>query len=125
MTTTAHISTALTGERPSAIDFAKLTADAKVARQAAVAACAAATDGGSANLDATFFCLPKGVRSATVVSAFHAAGLGASACRWIGRGVMVSPPGDGQAGKRYASNEALLASLRGAGWEVLGYYQMD
>ena len=106
-------------------DLEKLTADAKQAKSKAEAACDAATDGGSCNLDAVFFPLESGERAGPIVAAIQAAGLSASPTKWIGRGVMVQPPGFGQAGKRYASNEALCSSLRDDGWPVFQYYQMD
>lgn len=107
------------------LDTSKLSADARAARTKAEAAAEAAADDGSANLDALFFPLNSGERAGPIVSAFTSAGLSASQCRWIGRGVMVTPPGCGQAGKRYASNQALYTELKAAGWPVLPYYQMD
>lgn len=106
-------------------DYDKLAADARTAKQVALIACQASDDGGSANLDATFYPLEKGQRSARVVAAFRAAGLQASETRWIGRGVMVQPPGTGQGNKRYASNQALHRSLSASGWSVVPYCQMD
>lgn len=106
-------------------DLSKLTADALTARAAAVAACNASDDGGSANLDATFFPLEKGQKAQPVADAFKRAGLSASEARWLGRGVMVQPPGTGQGNKRHASNQALHRSLSAAGWPVVPYHQMD
>ena len=103
----------------------KLTTDATRAKNDALAACAAVSDLGTANLDATFFRLAKGQRSERIVAAFRAAGLSASATRWLGRGVMVQPPGTGQGNKRYAANQALYKALAAAGWPVTPYYQMD
>ena len=107
------------------IDLGKLTIDAKLARMLGEAASIVAVDNGSCNLDATFWRLGKAERAAPVVSALRAAGLAASETRWLGRGVMVQPPGDGQANKRHAANEAMYESLRRAGWPVSPYYQMD
>lgn len=107
------------------MNLIKLTTDAAIARAAAMSACDRATDGGSANLDAAFLRLDKGDRSAPVIAALASAGLSASPARWIGRGVMIQPPGLGQAGKRYASNRALVESLMAAGWPVLPYYVLD
>lgn len=106
-------------------DFSKLTADARTAKQVALIACQATDDGGTANLDATFFPIEKGQRSAGIVAALRAAGLQASEARWLGRGVMVQPPGVGQGNKRYVSNQALYRSLAASGWPVTPYYQMD
>lgn len=106
-------------------DLAKLTKDAEKARRLAEEAASRATDGGSCNLDSTFFCLKKGERASGVVAAIKAAGLNAFATRWIGRGVMICPPGGGQAGIRYTSNEVLCRHLRESGWPVLFYCQMD
>lgn len=107
------------------IDTEKLTQDAKVARVLGEAASAATDDGGTCNLDATFYRLQKGERAGPIVSALQSAGLSAGPSRWIGRGVMVQPPGTGQAGKRYAANKAMYESLQRSGWPVLPYYQMD
>jgi hypothetical protein len=107
------------------VDVDKLTTDAKLARLLAEAADAVTVDNGSCNLDATFFSLAKGQRAEPIVRAFAAAGLSASATRWIGRGVMVQPPGSGQANRRHAANQALRESLGRSGWPVTCYYQMD
>ena len=107
------------------MDLDKLTQDAKVARVLAQAACDSVDDKGTSNLDATFFSLSRGQRAGAVVSALAAGGLSAFETRWRGRGVMVSPPGDGQGNKRYASNQALYKSLSRSGWPVSPYYQMD
>ncbi|HEU4770640.1 MAG TPA: hypothetical protein VFS68_00665, partial [Candidatus Udaeobacter sp.] len=82
-------------------------------------------DGGTCNLDGTFLPLEKGQRAGKILAAIKNAGLSAQTTKWIGRGIMIAPPGDGQANKRYASNEALIGSLRRSGWPVLTYYQMD
>lgn len=105
--------------------LAKLTQDAKLARSLAEVACQLAVDNGSCNLDATFYMLRKAERSTPVVAALQAAGLSAEETRWLGRGVMIQPPGTGQANKRHAANEALCETLRGAGWPVVTYCQMD
>lgn len=107
------------------MDLGQLTIDARLARTLASEAAEKADDGGSANLDATVIFLEKGQRAESVMRAVKDAGLSASPTRWLGRGVMVQPPGSGQAGKRYASNEALCRYLKDAGWNVLPYYQMD
>lgn len=106
-------------------DTEKLTADARAAVTKAQVACVAADDGGSCNLDATVLHLPKGQRAGPVIVALRAAGLSCDVTRWLGRGVMVSPPGTGQAGKRYASNQAFYQHMRAAGWPVCPYNQMD
>lgn len=107
------------------MELDKLTQDAKLARLLAEATNAVTVDNGTCNLDATWFPLEKGQRSGPVVAALQAAGLQAGQTRWLGRGVMVQPPGGGQANQRAATNEALCDSLRRAGWPVLAYYQMD
>jgi hypothetical protein len=107
------------------VNIEKLTLDAKLARMLGEAAGIVAVDNGSCNLDATFLRLEKGERAAPVVSALRAAGLSASDTRWLGRGVMIQPPCDGQAGKRYAANEAMYESLKRTGWPVTPFYQMD
>jgi hypothetical protein len=107
------------------VDANKLTQDAKLARLLAEAANAVTVDNGTCNVDATFFRLEKGQRTGPVIAALAAAGLSAYEARWIGRGVMVTPPGQGQANKRHAANEALYSSLQRAGWPVSPYYQMD
>ena len=107
------------------MDLEKLTADAKVARVLAEAASVTATDAGSSNLDATFFVLGKGQRAEPVIKALRSAGISAGQTRWLGRGLMLSPPGQGQANKRYASNQALYQSLQRSGWPVTPYYQAD
>lgn len=107
------------------MDLKKLTQDCVAARSAAIKACGESDDGGTCNLDATFLPLEKGVRSSPVVDAIRRAGLSARVSSWIGRGVMIQPPGEGQAGKRYASNAALQSALADAGWGVICYYQMD
>jgi hypothetical protein len=103
----------------------QLLQDAKVARLLAESTAAASDDSGTCNLDATFFSLRKGERTEPVVRALRAAGLQADPHRWFGRGVMVQPPGAGQANKRHAANQALCESLSRAGWPVAPYYQMD
>lgn len=103
----------------------KLIADAKVARVLAEAASSVAADNGSCNLDGTFLPLAKGQRAEPLRKALAAAGLSARQTRWIGRGLMISPPGAGQAGKRYAANEALYQSLQRSGWPVCPFYQAD
>lgn len=107
------------------MNLERLTIDARVAKELALTAAALSEDGGSCNLDGTFLMLEKGQRSGPVVAALNAAGLAASATRWLGRGVMVSPPGAGQANKRYASNQALFKQMDAAGWRVVPYCQMD
>lgn len=107
------------------VNLKKLSSDAKLARLLGEAAGIVAVDTGSCNLDATFLRLDKGERSEPVVSTLRAAGLQASATRWIGRGVMIQPPSNGQAGKRYAANEAMYESLNRTGWPVTPFYQMD
>lgn len=107
------------------VNLEQLTKDAALARSLAEAAETLTVDNGTANLDATFLRLQTGQRAEPVIAAFRAAGLSAGQTRWIGRGVMISPPGGGQANKRHAANEAMFESLRGAGWPVVPYYQMD
>jgi hypothetical protein len=107
------------------MELTKLKRDATLARALAEATAHVTVDNGSCNLDATFFPLDKGQRAEAVAKAFRDAGLSASPTRWIGRGVMVQPPGQGQANKRHAANEALYQSLSRAGWKVLPYHQMD
>lgn len=107
------------------MDLIKLTTDAKAAREAAQAACDASEDGGTCNLDSTVLRLAKGQHAAPVIKALAAGGLSATTTQWLGRGLMMAPPGCGQAGKRHASNEALYKSLSAAGWNVSPYYQMD
>lgn len=102
-----------------------LTRDARLARALAEAACGLTVDNGSCNHDATFYLLRKFERAGPVVDALRAAGLSANTAQWFGRGVMIQPPGSGQANKRHAANEALCESLRGAGWPVTAYHQMD
>lgn len=103
----------------------KLTQDAKLARMLAEATNLVTVDSGTCNLDATFLPLEKGEHAKPVVRALNDAGLSASETRWIGRGVLIQPPGMGQANKRHATNEALCESLKRSGWPVLTYYQMD
>lgn len=110
------------GSKGIDMDLEKLTQDCIRARSSAIQSGLSAGDGGSANLDAAFLPIGKGVRSAKVVDAVMRGGLRAHATTWIGRGVMIQPPGDGQAGRRYAANEALISSLASAGWGVIGYY---
>lgn len=107
------------------MDFEKLTRDAKVARIKAEAAAAATDDGGTCNLDAAFFPLPKYDRGSKLVFALASAGLAAGVTRWLGRGVMVSPPGPGMANKRNASNEVFIKHMWECGYDVCGYYQID
>lgn len=107
------------------VNLDKLTTDAKLARLLGEAASVVTVDNGTCNLDATFFRLCKGQRAEPVVQALSAAGLTATQTRWIGRGVLVQPPGSGQANKRHAANQALYQSLERAGWPVTPYYQMD
>jgi hypothetical protein len=107
------------------MNTAELTQAAKLARLLAEATDHVTVDNGTCNLDATFYRLGKGQRAQPIVDAFRAAGLSASPTRWIGRGVMVQPPGMGQANKRHAANQALYNSLHAAGWPVTPYYQMD
>ncbi len=106
-------------------DFAKLTADARAARDAAIAAADASKDGGTCNLDACAFHLEKREPARQLVAALQAAGLSVYETKWLGRCVMVSPPGDGQADKRAKSNEAFIKHMRAAGWALAGYYQID
>jgi hypothetical protein len=103
----------------------QLIQDAKLARMLGEATDAVTVDNGSCNLDATFYSLRKGERAEPVVRAFRAAGLHALPTRWIGRGVMVQPPTQGQANRRHAANEAMYESLSRAGWPVTPYHQMD
>lgn len=107
------------------IDLEKLAVNCDAAKQAATAALEGVDDSGTCNLDATFFRLEKGVRSRAVVEAIRSAGLQAGETRWLGRGIMIQPPGDGMANRRSASNEALYNALVRAGWKVTLYYQMD
>jgi hypothetical protein len=107
------------------VNIQKLTQDAKLARMLAEATAHVTVDNGSCNLDATFYRLEKGQRAEKVAQALSAAGLSASPTRWIGRGVLISPPGTGQANRRHAANRALYESLQRAGWPVTPYYQMD
>lgn len=107
------------------MDADKLTQDAKLARMLAEATELVTVDNGSCNLDATFFSLAKGERAEPVLRALALAGVSASQTRWLGRGVLIQPPGGGQANKRYAANQALYQSLQRAGWPVTPYYQMD
>ncbi len=110
--------------KPS-LDLEKLRTDARLARVLAEAASIVTVDNGSCNLDATFYGLSKGERGGPIVSALQSAGLRASETRWLGRGVMIQPPGTGQANKRHASNQTLYDSLRRAGWPVTPFNQMD
>lgn len=107
------------------MEMKDLTQAAKVAKLLAEATAAVTVDNGTCNLDATFYPLQKGERAGPILAALRAAGLTAYPTRWIGRGVMVQPPGQGQGNKRYAANQALHMSLSGAGWPVLAYHQMD
>lgn len=107
------------------MDTEKLTRDCITARALAIKASTENDDGGTCNIDGTFLTLEKGQRAEKILVAIKNAGLSANITRWIGRGIMINPPGEGQANKRYASNEALMSSLKSAGWRVLGYYQMD
>ena len=107
------------------MNLEKLTSDVRMAKAAGVLASITATDGGSANLDSAFLALAKGQRTAPVCAAIEAGGLSCSPSRWLGRGVMIAPPGFGQADKRYAANQAVVKDLRNAGWSVVPYCQMD
>ncbi|ARP86272.1 hypothetical protein [Bordetella genomosp. 9] len=107
------------------MDFQKLTQDAKVARVKAEAASVAIEDGGTCNLDAAFFPLKRYESGTKLVDALRAAGLSAGVSRWLGRGVMVSPPGYGQADKRATANKTFIDHMRSCGYNVIGYYQMD
>lgn len=107
------------------IDCSKLENDAVIAKIEAESVASGVPDVGSCNLDSTFFPFSKGQRSAPVVSAFKIAGLQAHATRWIGRGVMVSPPTDGCANRRHEANEVFIHVLKKAGWPVIGYYHLD
>lgn len=103
----------------------KLTADCETAKRVALRAIVELEDGGTCNLDSTFLAIEKGVPTKTVLDAVTSSGLMARPSKWLGRGVMISPPGTGQAKRRMASNEALLDSLKSAGWPVSPFYQMD
>lgn len=103
----------------------KLTDDCKMARNAALKSIVELSDGGTCNLDSTFLRIEKGVPTKKVLDAVVKSGLSAYPSRWLGRGIMISPPGTGQANRRMASNEALLHSLKNAGWPVSPFYQMD
>lgn len=107
------------------MDLKKLSVDCRAARQAALKASEHTDDEGTCNLDATVLRLEKGARSRAIVAAIEAAGLSARETQWIGRGIMIQPPGDGQANRRYVANEALYKALHEAGWSVTLYYQMD
>lgn len=107
------------------MNLEKLTADANRARTLAITVCNESDDAGSCNLDSVFLPLDKGQRAMGVLAALNSAGLSASTTIWIGRGIMIQPPGTGRANKRYASNQALCRSLKADGWPVLAYYQMD
>lgn len=103
----------------------KLTDDCKMAKRVALKAIVELDDGGTCNLDSTFLAIEKGVPTKKVLDAVIKSGLMARPSKWLGRGVMISPPGTGQANRRMTSNEALLDSLKGAGWPVSPFYQMD
>lgn len=107
------------------MDFEKLTQHCIFARAAALKASDQTDDCGSANLDSTFLCLKKGERSAPYIRAIENAGLRAVPSRWLGRGIMITPPGSGQGNKRYASNRALMGHLSSCGVSVIAYQQMD
>lgn len=107
------------------MDYAKLTADARAARDVAQAVADASDDGGTCNLDACAFHVARGERTKPLASALQAAGLSVWETKWLGRCVMVSPPGGGQGNKRARSNEAFIKHMRAAGWEPTGYYQID
>ena len=107
------------------MDLAQLTYDCRTAAHEARVAADGVSDGGSANLDSTFLCLPKGVRSARIVHAIAASGLSARPSRWLGRGIFIDAPARGQGDKRATATEALSRSLKDAGWDVLTYHQMD
>lgn len=107
------------------MDIKKLTEDCRKAREAALRASEKSDDGGTCNLDATFLSIGKGNHSRKILAAITASGLTAHMTKWLGRGIMIAPPGDGQGNRRYVSNNALLDSLISDGWDVLGYYQMD
>lgn len=107
------------------MDIQKLLCDARAAKEAAVKKADAVEDSGTCNLDAAFIPLGKGQHSKPLVEALSAAGLGAYATRWLGRGVMINPPGMGQAYKREAANRVFIDTMIDRGWTVYGYYQMD
>lgn len=107
------------------VNLEKLANDAKVARLLAEATAAVTVDNGTCNLDSTVLRLEKGQRCKPVIEALQAGGLSGYETQWLGRGIMISPPGDGNANRRHASNEAIYESLKRAGWRVTPYYQMD
>lgn len=105
----------------------KLTADARAARDLAVAAAQASDDGGTCNLDCAYYTLAKGERAKAVMEALAAADLVTYCSTYMGRKrVFICPPAGGQANSRYVANQALVRYLRAQGWDnVFPYYQMD
>ncbi len=107
---------------PTPIPAAVLTAAIYAARAAADAV----ADDGACNLDSTFILLDKGDRGRWLEKQILATGLRCHKRRWIGmRGIMVTPPNEGQAGKRSASNQAFCDALRAGGVRAITYMQMD
>jgi len=106
------------------MDYKKLEQDLIKAKNAGVEA-AKGEDGGTANMDSVFLCLPK-TREIKVLEAIKNAGL---YCRkktkWIGVGYMISPVKCGQGNSRARAQKAMLDSLESDSYKVLGFYKMD
>lgn len=108
-----------------AFDYNKLTADAKAAIQSGNEVADKTPDNGTCNMDGVVLKLPR-LPEEKVVEALKSAGVRARKNDWgyHGTGYMINPS-QGQADKRSKAAEAICAALKGAGYQVSMYYQMD
>lgn len=105
------------------MDYNKLTADLIKAKEAAEEA-AKGEDGGTCNYDCLCLRLSK-AREAKVREVLRATGLSGSKNRWYGPCYLINPPSCGQGDSRLRAMEAMAKVMKDAGWDAMGYYQMD
>ncbi|MRN51967.1 hypothetical protein [Paenibacillus monticola] len=107
------------------MDWDKLVKDLRESNALAKAAAEAIPDGGSANLDSVFLCIPRQPET-KVLNAIQKAGLYCRAKRrWIGSGYMINPDSSGQGDKRCKAVTVMYKELAGRGWDVLTYRKVD
>ena len=106
------------------MDYSKLTADLKIAKEVAEKA-AKGEDGGSCNYDCLCLRVPR-AREEKVLDAIKKAGLWClHKSQWFGPCYLISPGKCGQANSRYRAVEAMYKAMKEAGWNTGIYYQMD
>ena len=106
------------------MDYSKLTADLIKAKEAAEEA-AKGEDGGTCNYDCLCLRVPR-AREEMVLDAIKKAGLWCMRkSQWFGPCYLISPGKCGQGNSRLRAMEAMVRVMKEAGWNAMGYYQMD